>query len=242
MFVFPSRCRLCGEALDPSNGYYICKRCWNETEFINHPYCEICGHPLNPEANLPDKIYQCRYCPEEVNFRRARSIVDYDSAVGEAIKLFKYHGKIVMAKLLAELMIDALPNLFFIEDYDLIIPVPIHKKRYIKRGYNQVEVIGRIVSQKVGIPLETQNLIKIKDTPSQTTMSISDRLDNVRGSFEVVNANKLASKRVLLIDDVMTTGATVNECSKVLANKGKTKYIDVFTIARRIMDKESLFY
>lgn len=242
MFIFPARCRLCGEALDPSDGYYICRRCWNEKEFLNHPYCEICGHPLNPEANLPDKIYQCRYCPEEVNFRKARSIVDYDSSVGEAIKLLKYHGKIVMAKLLAELMVDALPNLFFIEDYDLIIPVPIHKKRYIKRGYNQVEVIGRILSHEVNIPLEVLNLVKIKDTPSQTSLGISDRKKNVRGSFEIADPTDLEGKRILLIDDVMTTGATVNECSKVLANKGKTKYIDVFTIARRIMDKEPNFY
>ncbi len=241
MFIFPARCRWCGETFDPSQGYYICERCWNEKGSINRPYCEICGHPLNPEANLPDKIYLCKYCPEKINFRKARSIADYDSVVGEAIRLLKYHGKVVMAKRLAELMVDALPNLFLIEDYDLIIPVPIHKKRYIKRGYNQVEVIGRIFSQKVGIPLESQSLMKIKDTPSQTVIGISDRIDNVRGSFGVVDTTKLKGKRILLIDDIMTTGATVNECSKVLTNKGKTSYIDVFTIARRIMDKGSTF-
>lgn len=241
MFVYPARCRCCGENLDPSHGYYICSRCWNEKRFISRPYCEICGHPLNPEAALPDKIYSCKFCPKEIHFRKARSIVDYDSAVGEAIRLLKYHNKIVMAKRLGELMFELMPCLFD-DDYDFIIPVPIHKKKYLRRGYNQVEVIGRILSCKVGIPLETKCLIKIKDTPSQTSLDIPNRIKNVRGSFEVVDAGKLANKKILLIDDVMTTGATVNECSRILNKKSKVKYIDVFTIARRIMDKKSISY
>ena len=97
-FIYPAQCRHCGENLDPSDGHYVCRSCWQQAEFIERPYCQVCGYPLNPAAVLPDKVSPCDRCLEREKeirtwFRKARSIAYYDSAVGEAIKLLKYHGK-----------------------------------------------------------------------------------------------------------------------------------------------------
>lgn len=235
MFLYPARCRHCGESLDPSDGHYICGSCWREVKFIKKPYCETCGHPLDPLAALPDVVPSCNKCPENALFRKARSVTVYNSPAGTAFRLLKYQGKTIMAKPLADLMVEAMPAFFGMEDYDCIVPVPLHKKRRRKRGYNQVELIGEWLSSRTGIPMETHCLIKTVHTPPQVGLSYEERQRNVRGHFDVVNLPDLSGKRVLLIDDVLTTGATVTESARILVRKGKVKYVDVFTLLRAVM-------
>jgi ComF family protein len=232
MFLYPSQCRHCGENLDPSDGHYICKSCWGKVELIERPYCETCGYPLDALAALPDRIASCRECPENIRFRKARSVTVYDSVAGAAFRLLKYSGKTVMAKPLADLMIQAMPFLFGMEDYDCIVPVPLHKKRRRERGYNQVELIGNWLSRSTGIPMITHSLVKVVNTPPQVGLSYQERLRNVRGHFDVPEPSRIAGKRILLIDDVFTTGATVTESSRMLLRKGKVDYVDVFTLLR----------
>jgi len=238
LFLYPAQCRYCEENLDPSDGHYICGSCWQEVEFIKRPYCEMCGHPLDPLAALPEKVFSCGKCSEmkeeigSLSFRKARSVAVYDSVVGEAFRLMKYDGKTVMAKPLADLMIEAMRLFFGMEDYDCIVPVPLHKRRKRERGYNQVELIGRRLSRATGIPMETHALIKTANTPPQVGLSYQERLRNVRGHFDVPDPSGLAGKKILLIDDVFTTGTTVNESARVLLRKGKVKYVDVFTLLR----------
>jgi len=238
MFIYPAQCRFCKQTLDPSHGYYICRNCWEAIKPVETPFCEICGYPLSQFPALPEKVYSCRNCPDDVRFRRARSITDYDSAAGEAIRLLKYHGKTVMAKRLADLMAKAMPSFLNIEDYDCIIPVPIYKKKRRQRGYNQMELIGRIFSSKTGLYMNIVSLIKIKDTQPQASLSLKERKTNVKDAYKVIDPDLIAGKRILLIDDVYTTGTTVNECAKTLLTQGKANYIDVFTIARRITESE----
>lgn len=233
IFLYPARCRNCEENLDPSDGYYICKSCWQKVKFIERPYCEVCGYPLDPMAALPDRITSCDKCPENTWFRNARSLADYDSAVGKAVWLLKYHGKAVMARPLAELMLKFMPELFGMADYDYIVPVPIHKKKRRERGYNQMELIGRWLSRTTGIPMET-SLMKVVNNESQTGLSAKERLENVRGVFDVPDPSRIAGKKILLIDDVFTTGATVNESARMLARRGKVDRVDVFTLTRRL--------
>ena len=156
----------------------------------------------------------------------------YDSAVGTAFRLLKYQGKTVMAKPLAHLMIEAMPVLFGMEDYDYIVPVPLHKRRRRKRGYNQVELLGKRLSGATGIPMETRSLIKTVNTPPQVGLPYQQRLRNVRGHFHVPDASRIAGKRILLIDDVFTTGATVTESARLLLREGKAEFVDVFTLLR----------
>jgi len=236
MFLYPAQCRHCGESLDPSDGHYICKSCWQEVKFIEKPYCETCGRPLDPRAALPDVIPSCNRCPENALLRKARSAAVYNSPAGTAIQLLKYQGKSVMAEPLADLMVQAMPMFFGMEDYDCIVPVPLHKKRRRKRGYNQVELIGEVLSSRTGIPMKTHCLIKTVNTPPQVGLSYQERQRNVRGYFDVVNPADLSGKRILLIDDVLTTGATVTESARMLMRKGRAKYVDVFTLLRVVMD------
>ena len=232
MLLYPAQCRHCGESLNPADGYYICKTCWQEIELIRRPYCETCGRPLDPHAALPEVIPSCDDCPENLSFRKARSVAVYESAVGTAFRLLKYHGKTVMAGALADLMIEAMPMFFGMEDYDYIIPVPLHRKRRRKRGYNQVELMGERLSRAANIPMETHSLVKTVNTPPQVGLSYEERRRNVRGHFDVVSPPDLTGKRILLIDDVFTTGATVGESARVLLRKGKAEYVDAFTLLR----------
>lgn len=234
IFLYPARCRYCGENLDPADGYYICKSCWQGVKFIEKPFCGVCGYPLDKNAALPDKITSCSNCPDGIWFRKARAIADYNSAVGEAIRLLKYSSKEVMAKPLAGLMFENMPKLLLAESYDYIIPVPLHKKKKRKRGYNQMELIGQWLSQLTGIPMEKHSLIKIRDNKPQTGLSGKEREANVNGVYDIRDPYRIADKRVLLIDDVMTTGATVNECARMLARKGKVNHVDIFTLTRRL--------
>jgi len=233
-FLYPAQCRHCEENLDPADGHYICKACWQAAKLIEKPYCETCGYPWE---TVPEKIPSCRQCPDNALFRKARSVAVYDSVVGTALRLLKYSNKTVMAKPLAELMIDALPVFFGMEDYDYIIPVPLHKKRRRERGYNQVELIGEELSRTTGIPMEAKCLVKTKDTERQEVLSGKERLDNVKGCFDITDPSRTERKRILLIDDVFTTGATVTELTKVLLRKGKAKYVDVFTLLRVVINE-----
>lgn len=231
-FLYPAQCRHCGENLDPADGYYICKSCWDKVEYIEKPYCEKCGFPSDPHSALPEKVFSCANCPPQFSFNKARSIAYYNTAIGEAIRLLKDNGKTVMADKLADIMVEGMNKLLNPKDYDCIIPVPLHRKKMRKRGYNQMELIGRKVGEKVGIPLETKSLIKVKDTPPQRGLSGKERIQNIKGSFSVINPINIKGKRILLIDDVMTTGSTINECAKTLVKEGKVDSVDVLTLAR----------
>jgi len=249
-FLYPAQCRHCEENLDPADGHYICKSCWEEARFIEEPFCQTCGYPLNSLASLPEKVFSCDNCPSDVKFRKARTITYYyDSVVGTAIKLLKDRDKTIsavgkaiillkdqdktiMADPLADLMFNTMPRLLDVQDYDYIMPVPIHKKKMRKRGYNQMELIGRRLSTKTGIPLEVRSLVKSVNTPPQRGLDAKDRQKNIKDSFEVPDRSKIEGKRILLIDDVMTTGATVSECAKVLLKDGKVRYTDIYVLTR----------
>jgi len=146
----------------------------------------------------------------------------------------KDQDKAIMADPLADLMFNSMPRLLDVQDYDYIIPVPIHKKKMRKRGYNQMELIGRRLSTKTGIPLEVRSLVKSVNTRPQRGLIAKERQKNIKDSFEVPDRSKIDGKRILLIDDVMTTGATVNECARVLLNDGKVRYTDVFVLTRAV--------
>lgn len=232
-FLYPAQCRYCGENLDPADSHYICKSCWDQVKYIDMPYCEKCGHPLDPASALPEKVFFCANCPSEASFGKARAIAYYhNSAIGEAIRLLKDNGKTIMAGKLAEIMAKGVHDLLDVNDYDCVVPVPIHKKKLRKRGYNQMDLIGRKMSDKLGIPIDAQSLIKKEDTPPQRGLTRAERIENIKGSVSIIDSSKIAGKRVLLIDDVMTTGSTANECARVLLKEGKASNVDVLTLTR----------
>jgi len=227
MFLYPSQCRHCGETLDATEKY-ICERCWSQVEVISGRYCQRCGHPLGNVSISPPS---CKWCLRGTQLRKVRAAAQSGPVLREALNLLKFQGKLVIANRLADIMIEGMARLLDVEDYDLIVPVPLHKRAKRKRSYNQVEIIGRRLSRATGIPMDAKALIKVKDIPRQSEAAF--RFLNVRGSFDVPDPSRVQGKGILLIDDIFISGSTVNEACKTLA-KARPKFVDVLTLARRV--------
>lgn len=232
-FIYPARCRCCDKQLGVGKVHYICDECWKNIELITMPYCDICGRLMIPNAMFarPDGTYTCRWClrnPPE--FSKVRSIAYYDDAIREAIILFKKRK--VMAKHLSEFIAEHAPALLDLSEYDNLVPIPLHKRRHRERGYNQAELLAQSFEKFAQIPVLTNNVIRIKYTEQQRKFkSNREKRENVEGVFRVKHPEEIKDATILLIDDVLTTGATVSEIAGTLLNAGANR-VDVFTIAR----------
>ncbi len=156
----------------------------------------------------------------------------YDDVIKRAIHLYKYKGALWIEPILAEMLIQRIKSESDWNEPDAVIPVPLHFVKYNERGFNQAERLSARVSKATGIPLNTKILKRVKYTETQTTLDRSRRSENVKNAFVIRDKSVwLKGKKVILIDDVMTTGATVNECARVLRKAGAIK-VAVWTVAR----------
>ena len=210
--IYPIHCYACKIHLDPSNEAGICDFCRSRIRRNPRPYCR----------------------GGKFHFARAYSACLYEDVLKELIHLFKYRGKIAIGRFLASLMIDFLKTDHgILNDIDLIAFVPLQNGRLRERGFNQSRILAFHISKEFGIAL-TDVLEKTRRTRHQNELSRIDRLSNLTGAFRVKkSARSLTGMKILLIDDVMTTGATLNECAKVLSEAGAKKVI-CFTLARGI--------
>jgi len=216
--LFPSRCPLCGNI---SNSYIynpICTHCWGFIKKYDGPACRICGIPT-----ISDQTIICESCVKGQPFSKILYYGLYEGTLRKAIHLLKFNGLKRLSKPLCSLLIK-LP----LPEADIIIPVPLHLKRLREREFNQTALIGYQLSKELGIPMITNCLTKVKETPAQTSLKRDERLKNVKKTFTALKS--MDSKNVLLIDDVITTGATVKECSDVLMTAG-AKSIVVLALA-----------
>jgi ComF family protein len=173
----------------------------------------------------------CRECiNDEPAFITADSFGLYDGALKKAINLLKYHGIKRLSKPLSDLL-----SRIKLPDVDAVIPVPLHPKRLRQREYNQSALIAYKVAKKLDTTLFTDCLIKTKDTPPQVGLSSNKRRTNMKSAFEVKNQNNIKGGNILLIDDVVTTGATIRECSATL-KEANVKSIHVIALAHRFID------
>lgn len=211
----PPVCPLCEEALGSSSGA-LCDGCLGlfEKERISGPACTVCGEPF---ASGAAPAHRCAKCiSDEPPFVAARSAFLYEGPVRDAIHSFKYGGRVTLAASLARLICEGttIP-----ERPDLVVPVPLHRERLKSRGYNQSLLLARAVSKNIKAPLDCLRLKKTRHTADQVDLSAKEREANVRGAFEA-DASIFKDRTVLLIDDVLTTGSTVRECSKALSKAG----------------------
>jgi ComF family protein len=205
----------------------LCPECWKKIKWIGDPKCKICGAPFEIDVDL-----MCAKCAKEKpRFDKAVAAFEYDDFSKGMILKFK-HGDTTffgpqLAAWLYRASVDAIKNA------DIIVPVPIRFFKRLKRKYNQSELLAQELSKLSGIPYEPRILRKEKSTPQQEGLSRTARLKNVVGSFGIAEkySGLLKGKVVVLVDDVLTTGATVNECSKILKKRGAEKVI-VLTVAR----------
>jgi ComF family protein len=227
-FFFPRTCPFCDRILNTEHAI-ICADCQDKINFVQNPLCTCCGKPYEVKG-LEDHF--CGECLREKRFyTRVRAVLFYEDRVMEAIHRFKYGSAIYYAKPLGALMYERGRNFFNFNFYDLIVPVPLHKKRVKEREYNQSQLLAEEVSKHSGIPVECALLERIKETNSQVGLKKEEREKNVRNAFAVVVSESVKDKTILLIDDVISTTATVNECARALRKAG-AKRVDVLALAR----------
>jgi ComF family protein len=206
---FPPWCIGCGR-----EGDYVCDACRRQLPFISPPICSVCGRPLTVNNTCPG----CIGAQAEIDEIRAPFL--FGGVIRQAVHQLKYDNLKAIAPLLANFLHD-----FLLENPmpgDALVPVPIHKKRERERGYNQSSLIARELSRMTGLPLVEDCLIRKVNTPPQVrTTSALERHRNIANAFACIN-NHVAGKRVLLVDDVSTSGATLNACARILKAAGAT--------------------
>ncbi len=228
-FVFPPICYICGSHFDSEGEMGICPHCLSQIKYIECPFCTLCGKPFCSEV-VTDHL--CGDClTRKRYFGKARAVGYYDGVLRKATHLLKYKLKNHLALHLGNIMAQQVQYLLNGIAYHSIIPVPLHPERLRKRGFNQSLFLARSVSEKYKIPLDGYTLIRNKWTEPQVGLSERDRKDNVRGAFLIIKRDKVTDRNILLVDDVYTSGNTVEECSKTLIKAGASR-VDVLTLAR----------
>jgi len=230
--LLPQRCLCCGVIVDSAGA--ICPDCWKGLAFLAEPTCHQCGIPFPYE--MPDGTVCAACTAHPPAFDRARAAFEYDDASRPLITQFKYGDQTDRAPAFGRMLLRVARPLLGVAD--LIAPVPLHRWRLIARRYNQAALLSSALARESGVPLVIDLMVRRRSTPPQVGMSARARQRNVAGAFSIGPADKavVADKRVLLVDDVFTTGATVEECAKVLRRAGAAG-IDVVTLARVIRPK-----
>jgi ComF family protein len=225
--VLPPRCLACGETVDEPGA--LCGRCWGGMTFFAPPWCVVCGLPF-PYPVGEDAI--CGDCARERRaWDRARAVFRYDKNSRHLVLALKHGDRTHMAGALGAWMQRAGAEI--LADADLLVPVPLHWSRLFHRRYNQSALLAWAIRDGGGPPVGVDCLVRRRRTPSQGHRGPAARERNVRSAFALHPNRAVAGKRVVLIDDVLTTGATVEECARVLKRAGAAS-IGVLTLARAL--------
>lgn len=225
--VLPPRCLSCGDLVpDPGR---LCAPCWSQLQFITAPACSHCGEPFElPVAGLR----RCGACiGRPPVYDQARAALVYDDFARRLIVGFKHHDRTEYVPLLARWLVHAGHDM--LAEADVILPVPLHRWRLWRRRFNQSALLARALGQLSDRPVALNLLHRVRATPSQAQLNARQRRRNVRAAFQVASgqAVPLAGQRVVLVDDVMTTGATAEACARALRRAG-VAWVGVVTVAR----------
>jgi ComF family protein len=228
--LFPLSCLGCATGLQGRQEIAYCITCLQDVRLLREPFCTTCGKPFDGAAG---ENHLCSYCLKNAwHFKKARAVVRYQPPVTEAIKMFKYQGKMHGLVTFA-----ALTRQYFRHQPhqlpDLIIPVPLHVKRLRQRGFNQALILCKKLFPHYKNNIAPHVLERHIGTQPQTGLNGAERCRNVKNAFMVRRPEKVKNKRILLVDDVFTTGATVNECARILL-RSQASEVNVFTFARAI--------
>jgi ComF family protein len=207
----------------------LCASCWPRIRFLERPWCEILGtpfaHDMGEGAVSPEAI------ANPPPFARARAAVSYTGAARQIVQNLKYRDRTDLAPWMAAWMLRAGAEL--VRDAELVLPVPLHRRRFFWRRFNQSAELARHVALRASLPFAAGAVERSKRTRQQVGLGAKEREDNVRGAFRVVDAAAVRGRRVLVIDDVITTGATVSALTKALKRSG-AREVDVLAFARAI--------
>jgi ComF family protein len=224
---FPARCRICNQALDGVSRVPICPRCWDHAAALpENGLCNLCGLPGGPADVV---VFQCPGCIEHPpRFALARSFGEYGGALRELVHLLKYDGMIPLAKPLGERLASVTEMPAWREEFarcQAVVAVPLEPARRRTRGYNQAELLARVVSRRLGLQmLPARAFRRVRATATQAGLTRPQRRENVRGAFAAEGAF-VKDRQILLIDDVMTTGATLDSCAAALRAAGAKRVL-----------------
>lgn len=224
--VYPRKCIFCSRAI-PMKSYreiikessydLLCERCRISIKdsYIEEPYCLKCGKQL--DSITQEYCVDCRSMPHI--YDRGLSVFKYHNDIKESVYRFKYKACKCYGGFYGEQMAEKYKDIIKKWQPDVIVPVPIHRTRMKKRGYNQAELIGRVLSDKLNIPMDINVLFREKNTKQQKKLSKDFRIKNVENAFKVA-INVVRYNKIILVDDIYTTGATINACARVLKQAG----------------------
>lgn len=226
-FLYPPICAGCSVAVERSDA--VCARCWSRLRFVERPFCEVLGTPFR--FDLGQGFLSAEAIADPPPFRRLRSAVLYGDLAGRLVSALKYHDRTDLVPLLAGWMERAGREL--LAETDLVVPVPLHRARLLKRRFNQSAELARRLASRSGLPFRPEILLRPRATAAQVGLDGAARRRNLEGAFLVPPARRedLAGKRVLLVDDVFTTGATAEAATRAL-RRGGAAGVDVLVFAR----------
>lgn len=213
--LFPKKltCIFCNDEIFTESAFSICKNCLTTLPFLESHYCHVCGRKVVGNGTV------CDYCASnKYNFKLARSVFVYTKQMHNVIYKLKYDNGKYLSNYLSKILYNYYINCEELNNIDIIIPVPIYKTRLKKRGYNQSELLLKnfIETNKVN----THLVEKVKDTGSQTEKNFKERTSNLENAFEILDKTIVKGKNILIVDDILTTGSTINEISKILLKSG----------------------
>ncbi|MEM1306367.1 MAG: ComF family protein [Pseudomonadota bacterium] len=235
--LVPPACMSCQRPLASTD--CLCASCWQTVTFISHPLCDRLGVPMPYDTG--DVLISADAFANPPDYDRARAACIYDGVVRRLISGFKYHDRQEPRALFARWLITAGRDL--LDDCDVIVPVPLHRLRLIARRFNQSALLAQAIGRETDQTVFYHVLRRHKRTPQQVGLTLHERKRNPRGAFEIKarDTHHIAGRRVLLIDDVLTTGATVNACARALKRAGATG-VDVLTLAMSVDDGRDPLY
>ena len=231
--IYPSRCPICGRFMSVDKGFrvlpHLCSSCLGELNPVTHPLCTICGI-LFPAVTGIDHL--CEYCLRKRPwYNRARAPFLYSGLLMESIVRLKYNAETHLAFSLGALLSSSVKRWISKPGDFLIVPVPLHRRRLRQRGFNQSLLLSKALASSLGSGLDYFSLMRERDTPPQTGLGKDARRKNVRDAFSVTRPEAIKNKKIVLIDDVFTTGHTLNECARTLKKSGAAS-VTCLTLAR----------
>lgn len=223
--LFPRHCVGCGTPMGEGTTGFVCALCDGRVPFVESPFCYQCALPFHGAVTDP---FVCAYCQDlEFQFERTVVACRAKGIARDCLHRFKYKDQPHVGPHLADWLVRGVKRWLSAADLDLVVPVPLHPRKQRHRKFNQSDYLARALGRAMGWPVQGGNLLRVKDTPTQTKLDARARAANMRDAFALRDPGPFAGKRVGVVDDVFTTGATLNGCARLLLHAGADRVIAV---------------